>query len=104
MSLWKVADLPTAIFMSRLYENLIDAHMHRDEALRQAQCYLRQLTIGQLRDWWVSTKIFERLTDHKMTVRAALEPYLTQPDSYHPFDHPYYWGAFILLGVTAPLN
>ncbi|MDQ3565604.1 MAG: CHAT domain-containing protein [Pseudomonadota bacterium] len=36
MSLWKVADLPTVIFMSRLYENLIDARMHRDAALRQA--------------------------------------------------------------------
>ena len=104
MSLWKVADLPTAIFMSRLYENLIDARMRRDEALQRAQCYLRQLTIGQLRDWWFSTKIFECLIHHKMTVRAALEPYLTQPDSYHPFDHPYYWGAFILLGVTTPLS
>ena len=103
MSLWKVADLPTAIFMSRLYENLIDARMHRDEALRQAQRYLRQLTIAQLRVWWLSTKIFDRITDHKMTVRAALEPYLTQPESYQPFDHPYYWAAFILLGNTTPL-
>ena len=37
VSIWKVSDLPTAIFMSRLYENLIDERMRRDEALRQAK-------------------------------------------------------------------
>ncbi|MGH8489578.1 MAG: CHAT domain-containing protein, partial [Gammaproteobacteria bacterium] len=103
MSLWKVADLPTAIFMSRLYENLIDARMHRDEALRQAQCYLRQLTIGQLRDRWFNTERVKHLADDDAKARTGIEEYLAHADPYRPFDHPYYWAAFILLGNTTPL-
>ncbi|MGH8534107.1 MAG: CHAT domain-containing protein, partial [Gammaproteobacteria bacterium] len=103
MSLWKVADLATAIFMSRLYENLIDARMHRDEALRQAQRFMRQLTVDQLRDEWLNTENFKRLAANNAKSRTALNGYLAQPDSYQPFQHPYYWGGFILVGETARL-
>jgi len=103
MSLWKVADLPTAILVTRLYENLIEARMHRDEALRQAQHYLRQLSVGQLRDRWFNTESVRRLADDHAKARAAIEGYLAHADPYQPFDHPYYWAAFILLGNTTPL-
>lgn len=102
MSLWKVADLPTAILMTRLYENLIEARMPRDEALRQAQHYLRQLSVGQLRSRWFNTESVKRLADDA-NARAAIEGYLAHADPYQPFDHPYYWAAFILLGNTTPL-
>lgn len=104
MNLWKVADLPTAILMTRLYENLIEARMPRDEALRQAQHYLRQLSVGQLRDRWFNIESVRRLAASNTTVRVAVDQYLAQPDTYHPFDHPYYWAAFILLGETSPLG
>ena len=103
MSLWKVADLPTTILMTRLYENLIEARMHRDEALRQAQHYLRQLSVGQLRDRWFNTESVKRLAYNPANARAAIEGYLAHADPYHPFDHPYYWAAFILLGNTTRL-
>jgi len=103
MSLWKVADLPTAILMTRLYENLIEARMPRDEALRQAQHYLRQLSVGQLRSRWFNTESVKRLADDDANARAAIEGYLAHADPYQPFDHPYYWAAFILLGNTTPL-
>ncbi len=36
-SLWTVQDKSTATFMSQFYQNLVDSHMTKAEALRQAQ-------------------------------------------------------------------
>jgi CHAT domain-containing protein len=105
MSLWKVADLPTAILMSRLYKNLIEARMARDEALREAQRYLRELTVDQFRNGWLTTESIGHLAAaDNATFHAAVDHCLAQPGNYRPFDHPYFWAAFILLGATAPLR
>ena len=67
--------------------------MPRDEALRQAQYYLRQLTIGQLRDRWFNTHSVKRVGDDDAKARSAIEGHLAHTDPYQPFDHPYYWVA-----------
>ncbi|MGH8489604.1 MAG: CHAT domain-containing protein [Gammaproteobacteria bacterium] len=103
MSLWKVADLPTAVFMSRFYEYLIDKHVSRAEALQRARYDMRRLTAGDLRKGWLNTEAVKRLSVSDSRFRGAIERYLAQPDSYHPFAHPYYWGAFVLLGATDSL-
>lgn len=104
MSLWKVDDVATAIFMSRLYEYLIDAHMARDKALQRAQYDMRYITVGDLRSGCLNTDVVKRLAENNAAFRDAIEHHLARPDSYQPFEHPYYWSAFVLLGVTTPLE
>jgi CHAT domain-containing protein len=35
--------------------------------------------------------------------RRTLEELVRQPDGHRPFEHPFYWAAFICQGDTAPL-
>jgi CHAT domain-containing protein len=100
MSLWEVDDLATAILMERFYDNLLNWRnsrgqpFGRSEALQDAQFYTRDVTVGQIRDHWLNAEMIERLSAGNLA---------RQPDSYRPFAHPYYWGAFICQGDPNPL-
>jgi CHAT domain-containing protein/tetratricopeptide (TPR) repeat protein len=106
VSLWKVSDLATAILMDRFYENLLVRGLDRDEALHEAQRYTRDATLGQIRQEWL-TPYLERLNRQPDDLaydlfRDSLR-LNRRPDDYRPFEHPFYWGAFICQGDTAPL-
>lgn len=104
MSLWKVNDLATAILMERFYENLLTHKLRRDEALRDAQRYTCDITVGQLKSGgWLTEEIIERLAGGTEKVREELQQLAQQPDDHRPFAHPYYWGAFICQGEPGPL-
>jgi CHAT domain-containing protein len=103
MSLWKVPDLATAVLMGRFYENLLARHMARDEALRDAQFYTRDVTVGRLRRHWLSPEVIERLAAGSDRAKGHLQELARRPDDHRPFAHPRYWGAFICQGDTAPL-
>jgi CHAT domain-containing protein/tetratricopeptide (TPR) repeat protein len=104
MSLWKVPDLATAILMQRFYENLLQHRLRRDEALHQAQRYVRDVTVGEIRERWLSPEGIERLAAGTAQARTELEDLARQPDEHRPFQEPYYWGAFICQGDPAPLS
>ena len=103
MSLWKVDDLATAILMEKFYTHLLQGH-GRAQALRQAQDDLRRLTVGELRADWLAPEMILRLAAGDPEVEFNLEELTAQPDEHRPFDHPYFWGAFICQGVQAPLG
>jgi tetratricopeptide (TPR) repeat protein/CHAT domain-containing protein len=103
MSLWRVPDLATAFLMDRLYDNLLARGVDRDLALRDAQRATRDVTVGELRAEWLSGTMIERLAAGDAEARRALEELARQPDGHRPFAHPFYWGAFICQGGTAPL-
>lgn len=96
MSLWKVSDVATAMLMEGFYRNLAGSEasrqrgLPRDQALRQAQLFTRTITMGELRS-----------RAHPGLAAFANGP---EPDEYQPFSHPFYWGAFICQGETAPLT
>jgi CHAT domain-containing protein len=107
MSLWKVSDLATAVLMERFYTHLMDRDqaVGRDEALRLAQEDLRQVTVGELRANWPLEELIARLTGEDAERQFAMRAWLRdRPDAERPFDHPYFWGAFICQGQTAPLS
>jgi CHAT domain-containing protein len=113
-SLWKVDDQATALLMARFYANWLGKSqsardidgmkyepgkpMPKLAALREAKSWLRSLTTADR----------ERLTSAKpeqiaeTVSRGGVEPLrgsassLTSAD--HPYDHPYYWAAFVLMG------
>jgi CHAT domain-containing protein len=103
MSLWKVPDLATAFLMDRLYDNLLTRGLDRDLALSEAQKATRDVTAAELRAEWLSDQAIERLAAGDDVARRALRELARQPDGYRPFEHPFYWGAFICQGDTAPL-
>jgi CHAT domain-containing protein len=104
MSLWKVPDLATSFLMDRFYHNLLARGLDRDLALSDAQRATREVTVGELRVAWLSGTMIEQLAAGDAEVRRALEELAQQPDGHRPFKHPFYWGAFICQGDTAPLG
>ena len=109
-SLWKVDDTATALLMMRFYENLLGEYdeprslrgqshrpsrmMTKLDALDEAKHWLRQLTAGQVR---ALCKVHD-LPEPASAARGQ-PGRLTRPDDTdRPFEHPYYWASFILMG------
>ena len=94
MSLWKIPDSATALLIDRFYDNLVARAATGSEALREAQTYLRQLTVKDIRCKW------QRQLPSDPDTRRILE----LPDAERPFAHPRYWSAFICQGVPSRLS
>jgi len=92
LSLWKVDDKATALLMQRFYANLLGRRpgltgpLPKAEALREAKVWLRRLTREQVDQEW------------KPLARGKIIKMAEVPVSTHPFEHPHYWAAFILMG------
>ena len=103
MSLWSVPDLATAVLMERFYDNLLRRQPERDVALREAQLYVRGVTIGELRGHWLNEDMIGRLAAGDLSLTFYLRQLAEMRDEHRPFVHPRYWGAFICQGDTAAL-
>ncbi len=114
-SLWKVDDTATALFMSRFYANYLGRSESRREvdgesyaagepmgklaALREARSWLRSLTADD-RDRLTGAsphQIAEAATRDVAPPRGRTVP-TRAPRDARPYDHPYYWSAFVLYG------
>ena len=91
-SLWPVPDLSTSLLMQRLYDELL-AGREVPLALRLAQEWLRTLERSE-----VETLVKEADSYLDEQVNFELDGL-----SERPFSHPYYWGAFQVLGNPAPV-
>ncbi|HXG12700.1 MAG TPA: CHAT domain-containing tetratricopeptide repeat protein [Gemmataceae bacterium] len=95
LSLWQVDDQATALLMRRFYQNLLgrrdglDRPLAKAAALDEAKRWLRGLTTAE-RD-----RLLEQLPGGTRGTTVALGPPV---QSVHPYDHPYFWAAFILVG------
>jgi len=115
LTLWPVDDFATAIFMERFYAHLLDENAAPDVALRQAQEYLRTVTVGQLQQTWFTEETLALLDE--IANDAARED-LPQIHYWQAFVEenrrsrdreerlyasPRYWGAFVIQGSLQPL-
>ena len=92
-SLWVVNDLSTAFLMIKFYQNL-QAVYSVAVALNQAQLWLRDITKKELETW-----IEENQLPLKPAVRMGLRRRLYKlEDDVKPFQSPFYWAAFCVIG------
>jgi CHAT domain-containing protein len=94
LSLWKVDDNATALLMTRFYQNLLgkrkglEKPLAKGEALQEAKAWLRGLT---------AREVDQRLAELPRG-EPREKPAAPVPAAEHPYGHPYYWAAFLLIG------
>jgi CHAT domain-containing protein len=96
LSLWQVDDQATALLMVRFYQNLLGKReglkgpLPKAGALREAKDWLRRLTSDQVGEQVARLPPLERGGERRREVAPA--------DPAHPYAHPFYWSAFVLIG------
>ena len=91
VTLWPVHELPTRLLMERFYAAWRQ-NANAAVALQAAQGALRSLTVAQLGERLRSFGLAE------VQVVDQIELFTTMLPGDHPFDHPYYWAGFLLVG------
>lgn len=100
VSLWPVYEVSTRIFMEHFYGKLGEKYS-RAQALAAAQHHIRNLKASQLykilgsEQYGLSSEEIDK--EFKKLVKL-LKNFSTSSDDPCLFAHPYYWGAFLLIG------
>jgi CHAT domain-containing protein len=106
-SLWAVDSLATALLMQRFHANLYSSGLPKVSALREAQQWLRGLSLTEARAL-LNTKrdaLQRTPADEKLTRLDLARARFTLDDlagmyGDTPFAHPYWWAAFQCLGAS----
>jgi tetratricopeptide (TPR) repeat protein len=105
LSLWKVDDKATALLMTRFYQNVLGKRsdlskaMPKAEALQEAKQWLRNLTVEQIEGELAGLERGEvRPLAREKGAPARKEAIALKANSRKPYDDPYYWAAFVLVG------
>jgi CHAT domain-containing protein len=106
LSLWKVDDTATALFMPRFYANLLGRRpsltspMPKAEALREAKAWLRGRrraeVLAAIAELSGGAARLEPAQGRQPAGLAATVP--AGGDDDRPYAAPYYWAAFVLAG------
>ncbi len=101
LSLWRVDDRAAALLMTRFYENMLGTPeggvtpLPKAQALAEAKQWLCGLSAADVDR--LTADLPKGLPAGTRGVRREV-PEATAADAPRPFEHPYYWSAFILIG------
>jgi hypothetical protein len=104
-TLWSVNDASTALLMVRFYELLLQDKLAPPEALRRAQCWLRDATNADLDAYLSHHEAFALARQQQAermplsAVHTLLGPVLKGDPNERPYAHPYYWAPFVFYGA-----
>ena len=105
LSLWKVDDRATSLLMTRFYQNLLGRRaglakaMPKAEALHEAKQWLRSLTVDQIDGELAALQRGDvRPLANVDAAKSPGAPTSPKSSGSRPYDHPYYWAAFVLVG------
>jgi CHAT domain-containing protein len=106
LSLWKVDDTATALLMEHFYQNLLGKRedlskpLGKAAALAESKAWLRGLSREEaVRRTAQLTRGVERGKGRKeLPLLPQLPPSSSGAVEDRPYDHPYYWAAFVLIG------
>jgi CHAT domain-containing protein len=103
-TLWPVTDFSSALLMIKFYGLHLKEGLDPPDALRRAQCWLRDVTnaeLSELFDHYSSTAPDRPTTRMPyQAAQAAFRQYALRDDpEAKPFAHPYYWAPFVFSGV-----
>ncbi|UKP01079.1 CHAT domain-containing protein [Nostoc sp. UHCC 0870] len=99
MSLWPVPDKVTALLMERFFDNL-QSSMGCMEALQEAQNYIRNMTVRELRQSALGLEVLKTLLDVE---ELLADSKINCQENDTPLKHPFYWGAWICQGENNTL-
>ncbi len=99
-TLWSVDSAASTLVAIEFYR-----HIQRNEspvrALSQVTEWLKNLTAGELRNWYED--LLNNLPKERLRVKAHLATELYRscqlPADKKPYNHPYYWAAFKITGI-----
>jgi CHAT domain-containing protein len=94
ISLWSIHDFSGMLFIKHFMDNLIIYHLNTLEALQDTKNIMRTRTIKEWKPYWQE----QSKTLYSKVLLETVQSYLYQNDDYIPFEHPYYWAGFQLLG------
>jgi tetratricopeptide (TPR) repeat protein len=93
-SLWNIPTKASVLLMDKFFELYqSEAPPTPPEALTAAQFYVRNITLGELKQSEVGREIVAELQSDR--VRALR---LDESDDFQPLSHPHFWGAWICQG------
>jgi CHAT domain-containing protein/tetratricopeptide (TPR) repeat protein len=96
-SLWAVSDLSTMFLLSKFYELWREHNIPADEALRQAQIWLRDSTNGEKISKYNNMSAQTRMPSS--TNQNFYEELAWEPKNERSFSHPFHWAAFQFVGI-----
>ena len=85
--------------MSYFYDYYLNQKFTVSSALKTAKDKLKNLTIGEMRSNWLTSENIANIGAYSQNIQAHLQQLTLKKDNYKPYNHPFYWSAFIHLGI-----
>ena len=98
-SLWSVSDMSTAMLMARFYSLWKEKNNSPQEALRQAQIWLRDSTTEQKKDYFSREMEMQTVRMGLDTAQAFYQSIGWNDPGARVFESPFYWAAFTYTGI-----
>ena len=98
-TLWIVESSATALVIIEFYRRLL-FHKSPVTALAEVTTWLRDITVGELITWYedLLTNLHSDEVKLRNYVMMEVDKYRQLSPHKQPYQHPYYWAAFIITG------
>ena len=96
-ALWKVEDV-SSLTLSRFYESHINKSMSPKCALHAAKMWFRDITVSELCNFIIAKRESGAISERTPRVLLDDENLKNAPKHARPFQHLYYWAAYMLFG------